>query len=515
MIIKNGLIPDFSRRKFIKKNLIISEGRIRDIIPVNEKIYENNYRAVIDASGFIVSPGFIDTHSHSDLKSLNSGIDNPKFRQGITTEIAGNCGMSVAPVSQAIIEGLKSLFISIWGNPEYKWKWSGIDSYLKTVKKKSINKISSLIGYSTLRYYISGLDSKAYDAATLKKMEKLIEKEITCGATGISIGIGYAPNIFARPEEYELIARLLKKHNKLLAVHLRDEGDRVIESINEIICYTKKSNPKIHISHIKAYGKQNWSKTEKIIKLIDTLNKTYDITFDSYPYTAGSTMLYSLLPPDMLDKTKPRLIQILKQKSIKKYIRESISNGIENWENYGKTVGLENVMPVGLISKKFREFEGMRLTEIADKLKTDVYSVICDILSAEKLDTSMIMFSMDETNVLQYFKHPRHTVGSDGLFGAKPHPRTYGAFPRVIAHYCRELGAIELIDALRQMTFTAAKRFDLKEIGKIKKNYIADITIFDYNTIKDNADYFNPRQYPNGLKYIIIDGIIKYSNLKS
>lgn len=511
MIIKNGLIPDFKVQDFVKKNLIIEDGKISGILPPSTKIEEKNHKEIIDADGLIVSPGFIDTHSHSDIKSVNSWLDNPKFRQGITTEIVGNCGMSVAPVKKSEVKDLKSLFESIWGDDKYEWKWTGVESYLKVTKKNSINKIFTLLGYSTLRYYISGLSPEKFDKQKLKKMEVLIEKELSGGAMGISIGIGYAPNIFAQPEEYELIARLLKKYNKILAVHLRDEGDRVIEAIKEIMSYTEKYQPKIHISHIKSYGKQNWHKTGEIINLIDSLNKTQDISFDSYPYTAGSTMLYSLLPPALLDKPKKILMDFLTRKKTREMISQSIEFGIDNWENYGRTVGFDNVMPVGFTSKKFKKYEGKKLTEIASIIKKDVYSTLCDILIFEKLETSMIMFSMSEDNVIQFFKHPKHTVGSDGLFGVKPHPRTYGAFPRVISRFCRELKIIKLIDVLKQMTQSAANRFGLAGLGEIKKNYVADITIFDYNTIKDTAEYFEPKKYPVGLKYIIIDGKIKYS----
>ncbi len=255
MLIKNGFIPDFDKKKLIKKNIVIKNNIISDVLPVQYKISDTQFNEIINAEGFIVSPGFIDSHSHSDLICLNTGINNPKFRQGITSEITGNCGISVTPVKKNGAAGLCGLFQSIWGANEIEWNWTSTNSYLKKVKNYSINNIYPLIGYSTLRYYLTGIDSKPYDSKLLSKMEKLIETELE-HSVGISIGIGYAPNIFAQPDEYELIAKLLKKHDKILTAHIRDEGGRVIESINEIIEYVKKYNPKINISHIKAYGKK-------------------------------------------------------------------------------------------------------------------------------------------------------------------------------------------------------------------------------------------------------------------
>ncbi len=223
-------------------------------------------------------------------------------------------------------------------------------------------------------------------------------------------------------------------------------------------------------------------------------------------------MLYSLLPPSLLDKSKKELKILLTNKSVRKIIADSIENGVDNWENYGKTVGLDNIMPVGLESNMFKKYEGRHLSEIALALKKNVYDVICDILLNENFNTAMIMFSMNEENVVEFFKHPKHLIGSDGLYGIKPHPRTYGAFPAVFRRFCRELKAIDVMDALYQMTKFPARRFNIKNTGEIKKGYIADITIFDYNSIKDNSDYSNPCQYPTGIKQIIIGGKIKFNN---
>jgi len=506
-MIKNANSPDFNGCGFTTNHIIIENTIIADILPSEMQITPANFDMVIDATEMITSPGFIDVHSHSDIAALNCKIKNPKIAQGIATEIVGNCGLSVAPVTEANRAGWKNLYSSIWGNDEIEWDWTDAESYLEVVRKNGTNNIETLIGYSTIRYLISGLSADELSAESLKKVEYIIERELEAGALGISIGIGYPPNIYATPAEYELICKLLKKHDKILAVHLRDEGDRVVESINEILGYAEKSKCKIEFSHLKAYGKRNWHKVSEILNLIDVSIKSgYDITFDSYPYTAGSTTLNSLLPPALLDKPLPELFDKLKSPATKKYIRDSINHGIDNWENYAGTLGFSDIYPTGLANSIFKDFEGMSISEISSKTSLDPVDLICEIIITEKGKASMIMQSMDECNVIDIFKHHKHLIGSDGLFNLKPHPRTFGCFPRVLNRFCKELNALDINTALKQMTVAPAERFGLKNRGLIKKNLRADIVIFDYKKIRDLATYFNPVQYPEGINYMIVNG---------
>jgi len=492
----------------MKVNIIIDNDKIEEILNSGAEIELSNFKNIVDCENFIVAPGFIDAHSHSELAAINKHTINPKFRQGITTEIVGNCGLSVAPVTTANRTDWSRLYQSIWGNENVEWTWTDVNSYLQKINEFSWNKIETLIGYSTLRFYLTGLTASAYDNELLKKMEALIEQELDGGAIGVSIGIGYPPNLFAQKKEYELIARILKKKDKIFVAHLRDEGNFVLEAIDEFVGFAEKSKCKLHISHLKAYGKNNWNKTETILKKIDNYNKYFDITFDSYPYTAGSTTLTSLLPPELLKQPKHELISSLKSADTRNYIKNAIENGLDNWENYAKTVEFENIAPTGLQSPEYMLYEGKTLKQLSKHFNKHPVDILCDILIAEKCNASMIMYSMNEDNVISIFKHPKHLVGSDGLFSSKPHPRTFGAFPRVINRLCKELKIMDLITALYQMTKFPADRFNLKNIGDIKKNYYADIIIFDYEKIKDTATYKNPMTYPEGIYYIILNGKI-------
>ncbi|MBP7653857.1 amidohydrolase family protein, partial [Candidatus Dependentiae bacterium] len=367
ILIKNAYFPEFQKYQFIKKNIIISDNIIIDLISNDKTINESKFEKIIDAEGLIVSPGFIDVHSHSELASLNKQNISPKLMQGITTEVVGNCGLSVVPVKPEYKNVWQAMYSSIWGNEKVKWQWNNTSSFLNLCKKNSWNNIETLIGYSTLRFYLTEMSSIKYNTDLLNKMEKLISEELESGAAGVSIGIGYPPNIFADKSEYELIAKLVKKYNKILAVHLRDEGAKVIESIKEVVGYTEKYNCKIQLSHLKTYAKSNWHKTGQILKLIDSYNKYSDITFDSYPYTAGSTTLTSLLPPTLLNKQKSELLKEISIKKTQKYIEKCIQDGLPEWENYGGSLGFKDIFPTGLSSKKYKKMEGLSLAEISFK----------------------------------------------------------------------------------------------------------------------------------------------------
>jgi len=507
ILIKNANIPDLKKRKINYYNLIIENEIITDIFASNINI--SNYKEfnqIIDATNYLTTAGFIDVHSHSDLQALNTFEISPKILQGITTEIVGNCGLSVAPVSKKNRNAWRRLYKSIWGNEHINWNWTDTKSYLEIVNTVADNTIETLIGYSTIRFNVTGLSSKKLTNDELKKIEYIICENLEQGACGVSLGIGYPPNIYAAKEEYILIGKLLKKYDKILTAHIRDEGDNVIAALEEIFEYSIKTGCKTHISHLKSYGQRNWHKTEKIIELIDKLEKKIDITFDSYPYTAGSTTLNSLLPPDLLELKRGILKNKLKTLKTREYIHTAITNGLDGWENYASVVGFENIAIVGLTSAKFKKFEGQRLIEISQQLKQSVIDTLCDILISENFGASMIMHSMSEPNVIKLFKHKKQMVGSDGLFSAKPHPRTYGAFPRVISRFCNELKTIDIYDAIYKMTEFPALRFNLKNCGFLQKNQRADILIFDSKKIKDTADYDNPKQSPVGIFKIIARG---------
>lgn len=507
LFIKNGIVPDFESGKMKKKNLLIDEGRISAVLSPCEKVSGKTIAEEIDAKGYVVSPGFIDVHSHGDLSYMLSAAKNPKLNQGVTSEIVGNCGLSVVPVKESQAETWKKRYSSIWGFPDSDWRWKTTSDYCK-ITDKSKTRLKTLVGYSTIRYFVSGFGSGALSKSQFKKAGKLIRNEILGGAVGVSFGIGYSPNIYARSEEYIQVLQIAKEHGKIVTVHMRNEGDRLLSALKEIAGYNKKIKCPVHISHLKSFGKRNWKKNNRLLKLIETTNQDFDLSFDVYPYSVGSTTLQALLPPDLLTLSNSKLIRSLLTKKTRDHVRRSINSGVPGWENYAKTVGYDKIYPSGMISEQFKELEGKSLAGIAFHQKKTVTDVICDIVITENNRVAMLMNAMDEKNVVRIMKHPLSLIGSDGLYNKKPHPRTYGNFPRFLGKYCRREKIMTILEGLKKITLDAARRFNLQNIGEIKAGNIADIVIFDPETIIDCATYEDPFRFPAGIKYVISGGRI-------
>lgn len=516
LLITKGLTPNFEKMRMEKKDIIITDNIITDVIEQNCDInMQNNSSAnnknnnyfdrVIIAENKIVSPGFVDVHSHSDLAIFDNEKIKAKYYQGITSEIVGNCGLSVCPVKENNKSDWKNFYSSIWGCDNVDWSWTDTASFLNQARKETKIFIETFVGYSTLRYYISNFKNIKYDNKLLKKMEILIEKELSNGAKGISLGIPYSPNIFADENEYFLITKLLKRHNKILNVHLRDEGNNIIESIEEIMKYIKINNCKLHISHLKTYGEQNWYKNKKILELIDTyINQGFDITFDAYPYDAGSTTLNALLPPYYHERSLNELFDLLKKKNEILNIEKTIEKGLTGWENYAGTIGFDKIFPIGLKSDKYKNFTGKSIEDISNLNNKSSAEIICDIIITEKGKTSMLLKAMKFNNIIDIFKHPKFMAGSDGLFSEFPHPRTYGTFPRIIKKFCYEEKIFDLITILYKTVKFPAERFQLKKRGDIKIGNIADLIMFDINKVKDNATFDNPTQQSEGIDRILL-----------
>jgi N-acyl-D-aspartate/D-glutamate deacylase len=289
---------------------------------------------------------------------------------------------------------------------------------------------------------------------------------------------------------------------------MRDEGNRIIESVKEIFSFVEKSNCKVQISHLKVCGKNNWYKNHQLLELIDTYNRNYDFTFDAYPYTLGSTTLLALLPPYLLKHSIEEVLKKIADIGIQKNIESDIENGLENWENYAKTNGFDMIYPNGLECEEYKKYEGKTIKEISCILKKSAVEILCDILIKEKGKATMLMDEMSEDNIIELFKHPKHMVGSDALFSGKPHPRTFGTYPRVISRFCKEKNIFDLMTCLYKMSYFPAKRFNVSKRGEIKKNYFADLVIFDYDKIKDKATYDNPLNFSEGINYVISEGKI-------
>ncbi len=463
---------------------------------------------VIDARGCFVCPGFIDGHSHSDLFILAEPKAEQKVMQGVTTENLGMDGMSLAPIQERDIALWRKHLAGLAGNPLPEWKWRSFADYFDAVDARppSIN-ITSYVGLGTIRLQVMGMTDRPATAAEIEQMKQLAARAMEEGARGISSGLIYPPSQYQTLEEVVEIAKVAQSYDGIYDVHLRNEGDHLFPAMEEVFEIGRRSGIPVLITHFKASGRRNWGKSEKALEMLDQARRQgVEVTIAQYPYTAGSTMLHSVIPPWYHAQGPDRLVQALREKreEIKKDIRERM-----NWQNTSAITGWENIVVSSVESEANKQYEGKSIAAIASlRGLKDPADAACDLLVEEDLAVGMILFSMDEKDVVRIMKHPSVSFITDGLLGGKPHPRVYGAFPRILGRYVREQGVMSIEEAIRKMTSLPAEKLRLKSKGRLAETYDADMVVFNPETVIDRGTYDNPRQFPSGIEWVLVNGKI-------
>jgi N-acyl-D-amino-acid deacylase len=477
-------------------------------------------RQEISADGAVVAPGFIDTHSHSDIMALVEPELLPKLMQGVTTELLGQDGIGAAPIQGKYVPQWRQYMAGLSGDPPIVWNWESLGQYADKLSGHPTGpNLAFLIPLGNVRMVVMGLENMSADSAQVQSMEDQIRKAMEEGAVGISLGMIYMPCIFSREEELVKLFHVSGQMGGFLAVHIRSGGDRLLESIEEVVSLGKEAEIPLHISHFKAAGKRNWHKMEPALEAVGKAYQAgFDITFDIYPYTAGSTMFLAALPPWALEGGVPKTLQRLKDPSLRAKIKDQFVNapppepGGQSWENYVNYVGWENIFISSVESQKNQSWVGRSVAEIASQEGKEPAEMAFHILLEEDGRVGMILFSMDEEKMALGLRHPLGMVCTDGLLGGKPHPRVYGTFPRVLGKYVRERKDLTLVEAIRKMTSLPAQRLGLKDRGILSEGKAADIVVFDPEAVIDRATYENPRQYPEGIQHVIVNGALSVAN---
>jgi N-acyl-D-amino-acid deacylase len=503
LLILNGKIVDGVENPWYRGDLAIAGDKIVKI----GRLAEERAKKTVDAKGCVVCPGFIDGHSHSDLFIFLDPRARQKTMQGVTTENVGMDGMSLAPIDERNVAAWQKHLSGLNGNPKMDWKWRSLADYFDEIDRlpTSLN-ITSYIGLGTIRLKVMGMADREATPAEIDQMRQIAAQGMEEGARGISAGLIYPPNSYQKVEEIVEIAKIVRQYNGIYDVHMRSEGDRLIPAMEEVIDVGRQSGIPVLITHFKVSGRRNWGLSQKALKILDDgRRKGVEITIAQYPYTAGSTMLHAVIPPWYHAKGPDELIRILREEraSVKKDIRERT-----DWENFSAMSGWENILVSSVESSANKECEGKSIAEIASMRKVhDPIDVALDLLVEEELAVGMIIFHMDEEDVVRIMRHRSVSFITDGLLGgSKPHPRVYGTYPRILGTYVREQGILSLEEAVRKMTSLPAAKLRLKGKGLIAENYDADITVFDPDTIIDKGTYENPRQFPSGIECVIVNG---------
>jgi N-acyl-D-amino-acid deacylase len=465
----------------------------------------------LNASGKMLAPGFIDMHSHSDWRLWANRRAESKIRQGVTTEVVGNCGFSPAPVTPEFREDLRGF--ALYVPPGMDFAWTRFADYLRAFDADgtALN-VVQLVGHGTLRIAAMGFARRVPTADELTTMQRLMGAAVDDGAWGLSTGLIYAPGSYATTEEIVDIARVAGAQGGFYASHIRGEGATLLEAVSEAIRVGREGRLPVQVSHVKAAGRPNWGKVERALALIDAARADgLDVTGDVYPYTASSTTLRTLLPDWALEGGVEAMIQRLGDGDTRARIRKEIEAPVTG-QSLLDRIGWENVM-ISYCARR-KDAEGKRLSEIGAARGMDPLDAALELIVDEAGKAYMILFQLAEADLRRALVHPHVMIGSDGsalapygpLGEGKPHPRSYGTFPRVLGEYTREQRVLSLPQAIHKMTGMPARRLNLKDRGIIREGAKADLVVFDARRVGDLATYEDPHRYPAGMDHVLVNG---------
>jgi N-acyl-D-amino-acid deacylase len=465
----------------------------------------------LNASGRVLAPGFIDMHSHSDWQLTGNRRAESKVRQGVTTEVVGNCGFSPAPVSTEFVDDLRAFALHVPKGFDFTWRTFREYVDLLDSGGLAVN-VVPLVGHGALRIAAMGFARRAPEPSELAHMRRLVDAAMQDGAWGLSTGLIYAPGAFATTDEIVALARTAARHRGFYASHIRGEGPTLLEAIQEAITIGREADLPVEISHVKAAGRPNWGKLADALALIDAANaEGVDVTADVYPYTASSTTLTAIVPGWALEGGVRALLDRLRDTESRARIRKEIE-APSGGQPYAERVGWDNVMIAWAPHRP--DAQGRRVSEVARARGLDPLDAVFDLLLDESGRVSIIQFQMDERDLRRALLHPRVMIGSDGsalapygeLAAGKPHPRSYGTFPRVLGEYVREQRLLSLGQAVHKMTGMPAQRLGLRDRGVIRVGARADLVVFDDRRVADQATYEDPHRYPLAVDHVLVNG---------
>jgi len=496
-IIRGGRVIDGSGSPWYYGDIGIRDHRIAHI----GKLDQAEAHQVLDADNHVVCPGFIDMHSHSDLMLLANPMHEPKVMQGVTTELLGLDGLSYAPLSSNNLKMMLRYLSGLNGNPGIAQSWSSVSEYLALFDHQVAVNVVYLVPHNALRLEVIGFTDRFATSADMVKMQDLIAEGLNEGAIGFSTGLDYFPAGYSDTEELIRICEIVARYNGVSVWHTRQRDLGLIEAINEVINVAEKTNVKVHFSHYSVQGQINHGKSEEMLTIIDRARERgFDITFDSYPYIASSTTMIALLPRWVHENGPDSILERLADPVVKGEICESMRATHRYWDRF---------VIASVVTDKNKTYIGKNILEASNIARKEVNEFICDLLLEEELDTGYIGFLGNEEDLKTIMKHPCHMAGSDGLLvGDKPNPRAWGTFARYLGVYSRELSVLSLEEVIRHMTAAPAQCLGLSDRGLVKEGLAADLVIFNPDTIIDNATFDEPKMYPTGIQYVLVNGAI-------
>ena len=512
ILIKNTTIADGSGQPLRQGDVLIRDDKIEKIGHLENVVADT----MLDGTGLVTAPGFIDAHSHSDLQILTEPKVMPKIMQGITTEILGQDGISMAPLPEQYISPWRKNLSGLDGeSDEINWRFETTEGYFKEIEKAGpgVN-VCYLAPHGNIRMEAMGLQNKKPTAGELQKMCDIMRREMDAGAIGLSSGLIYMPCAYSEIDELVEICRVVAERDGIFVVHQRSESDTVLQSMDEILEIGRRSGVRVHFSHFKVCGKDNWGKIETALEKLDqAIADGIRVSYDQYPYVAGSTMLGVVLPPWAHDGGTNELLERLRDVKLREKMIEDIKKNDGTWDNFIGFAGLENIYITNVKTQANSDAVGKNLLKLGEIRGKDPYNAVLDLLLEEENAVSMFDYYGLEEHIQLLMKRPEMCVCTDGLLSkGKPHPRVYGTFPRILGKYVREDQCLTLEEAVYKMTAKPAQTFSIQNRGLLKEGYWADVVMFDADKVIDKATFWEPVQYSAGIENVIVNGQITVQN---
>ena len=508
-LLRGGDVVDGTGAARRRADVLVRDGRI---VSVGEQsVAASSDEAglrVVDVSGLVVAPGFIDMHAHSDLALLTDPRHEAKTTQGVTLEVVGQDGLSYAPTDDRVLAELKTQLAGWNGVPEdVDWGWHSVGGYLDRIDEGSPVNAAYLVPHGTLRLLCVGAENRLATEAELSAMCDALAEGLRQGAVGMSSGLTYTPGMYASTDELVALCRVVAAHGGYHAPHHRSYGRGALTAYQEMVDVAAASGCPVHLTHATMNFPVNAGRAPELIDIVDAaLSQGVDVTLDTYPYLPGATTLAALLPSWAADGGPDELLRRLAVPGVRARIthdmEETGSDGCS-----GVPIDWAAIQVSGVREPANGAVVGSSIADAAAAAGQTPAEFCYDLLRADRLGTAILMHVGHEDNVRAIMRHPAHLVGSDGLLvGARPHPRAWGTFPRYLGHYVRDLGLLTLEECVARMTGRAARRLGVTDRGLVRPGLAADLTVFDPATVADRATFEQPRLAAAGIPYVVVNG---------
>lgn len=507
LVIRHGTVYDGTGGAGVVQDVAVRGDRIAS----RGDLSRATGRQDVDAAGLAVAPGFIDMLNHSETALIADGRSQGMIRQGVTLLVFGESSMG--PIN----ERMKKYQTERQGDIKFDITWNTLGQYLDTLAARGVStNIASFVSAATVRANEIGLDNRAPTAQELDRMRADVRQAMDEGAMGLTTALIYIPGVFAKTDELVELAKIASASGGMYISHMRSEGNRLLEAIDETLTIAREAHIRAEIYHLKASGKSNWPKLGPAIAKIESARKNgLEITADMYNYTAGSTGLDAAMPPWVQEGGYDAWAQRLRDPKIRERVRKEMLVDQNDWENLLLAAGGEDTLLVGFKNEALRKYTGKTLAEVAKLRNRSVQETAMDLVAEDGSRVQVVYFLMSEDNVKRQIRLPWVSFGSDassmsteGVFlKTSTHPRAYGNFARLLGKYVRDEHVIPLEEAIRKLTSLPAANLRIKERGQIAPGYFADLVVFDPKTIADHATYEQPHQYATGVRDVWVNGV--------